>query len=60
MRLGNNEKRRLMEKLNFRDDRGRPIGWTKVARHIRDNGYLVLDKKSGGTRYWMILRGADQ
>lgn len=50
----------LMETLNFRDDRGRLIGWTKVAQHIRDNGYLVLDKKSGGTRYWMILRGADQ
>ena len=60
MRLGKNEKRRLMETLNFRDDRGRLIGWTKVARHIRDNGYLVLDKKSGGTRYWMILRRADQ
>ena len=60
MRLGKNDKRMLMEALNFRDDRGRLIGWTKVARHIRDNGYLVLDKKSGGTRYWMILRGADQ
>lgn len=60
MRLGKNEKRRLMETLNFRDDRGRLIGWTKVARHIRDNGYLVLDKKSGGTRYWMILSRADQ
>ena len=60
MRLGKNDKRMLMETLNFRDDRGRPIGWTKVAQHIRANGYLVTERKSGGKRYWMILRGADQ
>ena len=49
-----------MEALNFRDDRGRLIGWTKVAQHIRDNGYLVVEKKSGSTRYWMIQKRADQ
>ena len=56
IRLGKNDKRRLMEALNFRDDRGRLIGWTKVAQHIRDNGYLVVERKSGGTRYWMIQK----
>ena len=60
MRLGKNDKRMLMETLNFRDDRGRLIGWTKVAQHIRANGYLVTERKSGGKRYWVILRGADQ
>lgn len=54
MRLGPNDRKKLREKLNFKDGRGRLIGMEKVADQIRKNGYSVTKGKSGGMRYWVI------
>ena len=56
IRLDKEAKKRLREDLGFKDERGRLIGWPKLAKELEANGYLVKDGKSGSKRYSIITR----
>lgn len=44
----------LSEKLDLRDGRGRPLGWTSVKRVLMNQGYTVDSPRSSATRYTWI------
>ena len=44
----------LSEKLDLRDGRGRPLGWTSVKRVLMNQGYTVESPRSSATRYTWI------
>lgn len=44
----------LAGKLDLRDGRGRPLGWTSVKRVLMNQGYTVKSPRSSATRYTWI------
>lgn len=57
-RLEKAEKNEIREKLNFKNKKNRLMSWPELAEHIRGNGYLVIEKKSGSKRWHVIQRKA--
>lgn len=56
-RLTPDDKKELCGDLSFKDERGRTLGWRTVKPLLQAQGYEVLEKKSGGTRYTIISIG---
>lgn len=59
IRLDKSMKDSLRKELDIRDERDRLIGWSKLSGILRENNYLVAEKKSGSSRYSMIIKKAD-
>lgn len=56
MRLRTPEKNEIREALNLKNNRNRLMSWSDLVKHIKANGYLVTEHKSGGERYWLIRK----
>lgn len=54
--LGKAERDEIREKLNFMNKKNRLMSWSELAEHIRGNGYLVTEKKSGSKRWYVIQK----
>lgn len=54
MPLTVSDKNKICAELDFRDKRGRLVGWTTIKKSLKYFGYEVTEKKSGSERFTII------